>query len=185
MAPTLAQTNEPQMMQPLLKPGMPAPSLSFQTAGGGEWNVTTTTPRSLDLIAVYRGLFCPYCRGFISQLASRLDAFRNLGIDPVAVSVDDRAKAQQASAEWQLGDMNVGFGLSTEVIRPWNVFLTTREQSGQMQTFCEPAVLLVNRDKKVFAMLLQSIPAGRPDVGNLLDGLEFLAKQGFPIRGAA
>jgi peroxiredoxin len=173
------------MQQQLLTPGMSAPPLSFQTVGGMEWNVATTTPKSLDLIAVYRGLFCPYCRGFISQLASRRDAFRNLGIDPIAVSVDDRAKAQQASTEWQLGDMNVGFGLSTEGIRPWNVFLTTREQSGQMQTFCEPALLLVNRDKKVFAMLLQNIPAGRPDLDNLLEGLDFLAKQGFPIRGAA
>jgi peroxiredoxin len=166
-------------------PGMSAPSLSFPTTGGREWNVATTTPKSLDLIAVYRGLFCPYCRGFISELASHLDAFKNLGIDPIAVSVDDRAKAQQACTEWKVGDMDVGFGLSTEVIRPWNVFLTTREQSGEIQTFCEPALLLVNRDKKVFAMLLQSIPAGRPDLGNLLDGLNFLAKQGFPIRGAA
>jgi peroxiredoxin len=172
-------------MQLLLKPGMPVPALSFRTVGGEVWDVAKTAPQTLDLIAVYRGVFCPYCRGFISDLASRLDEFTHLGIHPVAVSVDGEGRAMQAVEEWGLGRMAVGFGLSAELIRPWNVFLTTREQDGESQTFCEPALLMVTPQKKVYALLTQSIPSGRPDLGNLLEGLAFLAKQGFPIRGAA
>jgi peroxiredoxin len=172
-------------MQLLLKPGMPVPALSFRTVGGEVWDVAKTAPHTLDLIAVYRGVFCPYCRGFISDLASRLDEFTHLGIHPVAVSVDGEGRAMQAVEEWGLGRMAVGFGLSAELIRPWNVFLTTREQDGELQTFCEPALLMVTPQKKVYALLTQSIPSGRPDLGNLLEGLAFLAKQGFPIRGAA
>jgi hypothetical protein len=81
--------------------------------------------------------------------------------------------------------MTVGYGLGIADARPWNVFITTREQGGQPVTFCEPALLMVNPQKHVYAMIIQSIPSGRPDLQNLLEGLEFLAKQGFPIRGSA
>ncbi len=174
-----------QTMQFQLKPGMPAPALSFKTLTGDYWNIKNTEPTGLDLIAVYRGLFCPYCRGFISALASQRESLGRLGITPIAVSMDDESKARQTKKEWNLGDMTLGYDVGIDDVRAWNIFLTTREQAGQMVTFCEPALLMVNPQKQIYAMILQSIPSGRPDLQNLLEGLEFLAKQGFPIRGSA
>jgi peroxiredoxin len=167
------------------RPGAVAPPLSFDTVGGVRWSLHETRPATLDLIAVYRGFFCPYCKDFISKLASRLPAFAERGIAVTAVSMDDKDRAARASKEWSLGALPVGYGISAETARQWNVFLTTREQEGRKVTFCEPAVFFVTPSKHIFAIMLQSIPCGRPDLGNLLDGIDYLGKQGYPIRGAA
>jgi peroxiredoxin len=172
-------------MEPRLKPGTASPILEFETLSAGQWSLDRTRPRALDLIAVYRGLFCPYCRAFISDLARRSKALNERGIDPVIVSMDDAERARKASAEWDLGEITVGFGLTLEAARRWNVFITQREQDNRLTTFCEPAVFLVRPDKRLFAMLLQSIPSGRPDLDNLLQGIDYLAEHGYPIRGSA
>jgi peroxiredoxin len=169
----------------MVKPGNPAPSLDIDTVQHGHWSLAKTVPPALDLIAIYRGSFCPYCKGFISAVATRLPAFRQRGIAPIAISMDNEERAQTASSEWNLAEIPVGFGLPLETARAWGLFLTTREQDGRTITFCEPAVAIITPDKRIFALLLQSVPCGRPDLDNLLDGLDFLARQGYPIRGAA
>jgi peroxiredoxin len=172
-------------MQPLLKPGMPAPPLAFETLNGNRWDLQETRPTGLDLIAVYRGVFCPYCKHFTSELAKRFSAFNERGFTPITVSMDDKSRAEAAATLWKLGGMEVGFGLTAEAIRPWGIFLTRREQEGEIRTFCEPALLMVRPDKTIFAMHIQSLPSGRPDLDDLLHGLVFLAQNGYPIRGSA
>jgi peroxiredoxin len=172
-------------MKMMLQPGDAAPPLSVLTVQGSHWSVEGTKPAAMDLIAIYRGSFCPYCKGFISQLAARRTAFSERGITTVAISMDSAENAAKASSEWGLQELQVGFGLTADVARSWGIFLTTRLDGNQSMTFCEPAMFLVKPDKKIYAVLAQSLPCGRPDLDNLIQGLDFLAKLGYPPRGAA
>jgi peroxiredoxin len=167
-----------------LKPSMPAPSLSFDTIGKGRWSLAETHPRALDLIAFYRGNFCPYCKDFISSLEARAPAFLERGIDLTAISMDPVDLADRSVSDWQLKSLVVGYGLDLQAARAWRLFVTSRASGQGTSTFCEPALMLITPDKRVYAMVLQSIPSGRPDLDNFLKGLDFLAEHGYPVRGA-
>jgi peroxiredoxin len=168
-----------------LKPGRPVPQLKVDTVLGRKWSLQDTSPRAFDLIAIYRGSFCSYCQEFVAELAADRSKFSARGIDILAVSMDNETNANWAVSEWQIGSVTMGYGLSIDQARDWDVFLTTREQNGQSITFCEPALFLVTPDKRLYAAIIQSIPCGRPDLSNLIRGLDFLASQNYPIRGAA
>jgi peroxiredoxin len=170
-------------MRHILQPGDAAPLLSVDTVQGAPWSLQRTAPAALDLVAIYRGAFCPFCKGFVSQLAARRSAFIERGILPIAISMDGKADAARAFEEWNLHELTIGYGLTIEAARRWGIYLTTRPEGEQLMTFCEPAVFLVRPDKKIYALLVQSLPCGRPDLDNLIQGLDFLAKQGFPARG--
>ena len=170
------------MMQ-MLQPGDAAPALIVETVQGAQWSLDRTAPAALDLIAIYRGAFCPFCKGFVSQLAARRAALVERGFMPIAISMDGRDNAARASQDWNLQELTIGYGLTTEAARRWGTYLTTRPEGEQSVTFCEPAIFLVRPNKKIYAVLVQSLPCGRPDLDNLVQGLDFLAKQGFPARG--
>jgi peroxiredoxin len=167
-----------------LKPSMSAPPLSLTLATGEPWSLSATTPKALDLIAFYRGDFCPYCRDFIRSLEARAPQFQGRGIDLTAVSMDSPELARKSVTDWDLSAVKVACGLSLEMARAWRIFVTTRQAETSLVTFNEPALVFVAPDKTIYAMMLQSIPCGRPDLDNLLGGIDFLAEHGYPTRGA-
>lgn len=167
-----------------LKPAMAAPPLSLNLASGEAWSLAETTPKALDLLAFYRGDFCPYCRDFIRALEAREAQFQSRGIDLTAISMDPAQLAQKSVADWGLNKVKVAYGLSLETARAWRIFVTTRQSEDSLVTFNEPAIVFVTPGKTIYAMMLQSIPCGRPDLDNLLSGMDFLAEHGYPARGA-
>ena len=166
-------------------PGSQVPAMCVETVQRGPWDLGLSGPSTFDLIAIYRGSFCPYCRGFIKQLNVRTLAFRARGIEPIAISMDDEQHARRAVREWGLETLTIGYGFSLRAAREWGVFVTSRIQEGVEVTFCEPALYLVTPQKTLYAVIIQSLPCGRPDLDNLLDGLDYLQKQGYPVRGSA
>jgi peroxiredoxin len=168
-----------------ISPGSKAPQLSFSTVDGQHWDLHVQKPRALTLVSFYRGLFCPYCKAFVTALNALTDEFRTRGIEPVAVSVDSLQSATAAVSEWQLSSFPVGYGLQISVARQWGLFVSEMARDAIVLQFSEPGLFLVRPDATVYAMMINSVPCGRPDLPSLLKGLDFLAQQGFPIRGAA
>jgi peroxiredoxin len=168
----------------ILTPGAQAPALRFDTAAG-TWALERQAPRSFTLVAFYRGVFCPYCRAFITTLDQLAEEFRRRGIEPVAVSVDSHENANAAIAQWKLTSLPVGYGLDLDVARQWGLFVTQVSRDGRMLRFTEPAVFLIRPGNEIYALLLSSLPCGRPDLPSLLEGLDYLAQQGYPARGSA
>jgi peroxiredoxin len=168
-----------------LTPGARAPALRFNTAGGSPWTLHDQAPRSFTLVAFYRGVFCPYCREFISSLDRLAGEFRSRGIEPVAVSVDPEEKAHAAIEQWNLTSLPIGYGLDLDVARQWGLFVSEVNRDGRTVRFTEPGVFLIRPRNEIYALLLSSLPCGRPDLPSLLAGLDFLAQQGYPARGTA
>jgi peroxiredoxin len=169
----------------ILTPGAQAPALRFHTAAGSTWTLDRQAPRSFTLVAFYRGVFCPYCRAFIATLDRLAGEYRSRGIEPVAVSVDTQENAKAAIAQWKLTSLPVGYGLDLDVARQWGLFVTQFNRDGRTVRFTEPGVFLIRPGNEIYAMLLNSLPCGRPDLPSLLEGLDYLAQQGYPARGSA
>jgi peroxiredoxin len=73
-------------LPPSLQPGQPAPDFSLPTIHReGTVSLADYKGRSALLLALFRGLYCPFCRRGISQLALTADKLAAAGVETLAV----------------------------------------------------------------------------------------------------
>jgi peroxiredoxin len=150
-----------------LLPRTKVPALSVPTVAGRTWVLSEQKPQRFTLIVFYRGLHCPVCRGYLGELVELLPEFRARGVEVVAVSSDVEERARRTAAEWQLGDLTVGYGLGLDAARTWGLFISTSrgmtsagiEEPAQ---FSEPGVFLVRSDGTLYWSIIQTMPFARP-----------------------
>jgi peroxiredoxin len=78
-----------------LQPGEPAPDFTLPAIHrDGQISLADYKGRSPLLLALFRGLYCPFCRRAIAQLALTEDKLKTLGVETLAVvaSPADRAR---------------------------------------------------------------------------------------------
>lgn len=172
-------------MPTTVKPGEDAPRLEVETLDAGGWRLSEQRPDAFTMVVFYRGLHCPVCRGYLRDLARRLDDFSTRGVDVLAVTGDVRERAEQAQRDWELGDLPLGYGLPTDVMRKWGLFVSRGIADGEPDAFGEPGLFLVKPDGSVFYEAINSMPFGRPSFAEILGGVDFVTEQGHPARGAS
>ncbi len=94
------------------KPQAQAPELHVETLDGGRWRLSDRKPDRFTMIVFYRGLHCPVCTSYISELNRKLDDFSSRGVEAIAVSGDPRERAERSRDKWKLDNITLGFGLS-------------------------------------------------------------------------
>ena len=70
----------------MMKPGAPFPKQNVPHLGGD--TLTVGAPRGgydWQLIVVYRGLHCPLCKTYLTQLEALQSRFHDNGIDVIAL----------------------------------------------------------------------------------------------------
>jgi len=167
----------------MLRPNTLAPPLEFPLADGRTWRLRDKRRGALTLISFFRGGFCKYCRAHLAELDAACPDFAGLGVDVVAVSVDDAASASRTMAQQPLTRLDLGYGLRLEDVRAFELFASRREVEGRSIVFAEPALVFIRPSGLVYAVWQNSMSCGRPDLASLCDGLQALAAQGFPTRG--
>lgn len=167
------------------KPGTQAPELAVETLEGATWRLSEQEPENFTLIVFFRGLHCPICRKQLQELIEKLDDFRANGVDVIAISGDQRDRAERAHKEWQLGDLRVGYGQSIESMRDWGLFISKAIKEGEPDLFGEPGLFLIRPDGAVYYEAIQSMPFARPPLGDLLGAISFVLKNDYPPRGEA
>lgn len=72
--------------RPPIGPGDPAPAFTLPAVGrDGTVSLQDYRGRSPLLLALFRGLYCPFCRRAIAQLGVTTDRLRALGVETLAV----------------------------------------------------------------------------------------------------
>ncbi|MDP2087555.1 MAG: redoxin domain-containing protein [Gemmobacter sp.] len=165
-----------------LMPATPAPALDVATANGG-WSLAAQTPTSFTVIAFYRGLHCPVCKGFLSELNRLVPDFAAAGAGVIAVSMDPADRAAKAVAEWGLDKLTVGYGLTEAQARDWNLYLTDSIKDAETPVFSEPGLFLVDAKGNLYLINIASMPFARPDVASLPAKISFAMANGYPARG--
>jgi alkyl hydroperoxide reductase subunit AhpC len=105
----------------MLKPRKPAPALEFDTVGGGRWSLAAQKPQSFTMVVFYRGLHCPVCRRYTSELNGMIEKFDKRG---------------------------VSYGVSIDKAREWGLYVSTSRgvtSAGieEPPLFAEPGLFLV------------------------------------------
>jgi peroxiredoxin len=171
-----------------LMPRQPVPSLEVPTIGGGRWSLAEQRPANFTLLVFYRGRHCPVCAKYLRELSATLGAFAERGVEAIALSSDGQERAEQAKADWKLGELTVGYDLPLDKAREWGLYLS----SGRGKTsigieeppvFSEPAVYLVRPDGTLYYGAVQTMPFARPHFDELLTAVDFALNKDYPARG--
>ncbi|WP_276943044.1 peroxiredoxin-like family protein [Ferrimicrobium acidiphilum] len=162
-----------------------APTLEVDLVGGGRFVLSAAAPERFTLVVFYRGWHCPICRGYLAQLDRAADELAGLGVEVVAVSGDDEARARRSVTEWGLARLRVGYGQSVDSMREWGLFVSRGVKEPEPELFGEPGVFLVRADGTIYMVVLNSMPAARPRVDDLVGAIRFFVERGYPARGEA
>ncbi len=74
---------------PRLENGQSFPSLQLPLVGGGTLSLPESLSGGFGVVLVYRGAWCPYCRGQLAAFSRAKDSLDAAGLKVAALSVDD------------------------------------------------------------------------------------------------
>lgn len=165
-------------------PRQKIPSLVVETVDGNVFNIEQRTPERFTMIVFYRGVHCPICKMQLRELRDKLDEFSERGVEVIAISADTLDRARRAKEEWNVGDVQIGYGLELSVARKWGLFISSaREGTEEPALFTEPAIYLIRPDGTLYFGSAQTMPFARPHFSDILKGIDFVVSKNYPARG--
>jgi peroxiredoxin len=168
-----------------LKPRGGVPALSLPLAGGGHFDLLSRRPRAFAMLVFYRGLHCPICRTYLRDLDRRIGEFGKAGVEAVAISTDDRPRAERSKTEWGLERLPVAYGLSIDEARGWGLFISAARDEDEPPLFAEPGLFLIGPDGTLYASSVQSMPFARPTFPEILQAVAFVTREKYLAPGEA
>ncbi len=164
-------------------PGQPFPAIDLARAGGGRITKDDLTGSFFTVLNVYRGLHCPRCKAQLADFGAHAEALAEAGVKIVSISTDPQDRAETAIAEWGLGDMPVGYGLTVEQARGLGLFISETIREAEPAFFAEAAVFLIQEDGVLWGSSVNTFPFMRPTAEMILDAAKVRKERSYPPRG--
>lgn len=169
-------------------PRQVAPELQVPTLSHGNFDLATQRPERLTLVCFYRGLHCPICTNYLKELERLTPAFRERGVETIAISSDDEARARAMAEKIGASHLRFGYGLSLGVARQWGLYISASRGKTSIgieepPLFSEPGVFMVKPDRTIYYLSVQSMPFVRPHFSEMVQALDFVIKSDYPARG--
>ena len=173
-----------------IKPRQAVPALEFDTIGDGRWSLAAQKPQNFTMVVFYRGLHCPVCRRYTSELNGMIGEFDKRGVATVITSTDPMERAEQAKVQWGLPGLKVGYGVSIEKAREWGLYVSTsrgKTSAGieEPPLFAEPGLFLVKPDGTLYWSNVSTMPFARPHFTDIAGAIDFAISKNYPARGEA
>ena len=171
----------------VLKPRQAAPQLLLDTLQG-EWNLGEQSPENFTMIVFYRGLHCPLCLKYLSELESALAKFSEAGVNVIAISSDDQERAEQTVKKAGLENTSLGYGLTAEQARAWGLHRSAGKGKTSIgieepDEFSEPGLFLIKPDNTLYWSNISTMPFARPNFAEILGAINFVVEKDYPARG--
>ena len=164
-------------------PGQPIPPMTLSKLGGGTIDIGSPRAR-WSMLVVYRGKHCPRCKRYLGKLNDMLPAWQAL-LDVVVVSGDTQAKAAADQAEFGW-DFDLCYGLTEAQMRALGLYVSDPLSDAETdRRFAEPGTFAMRPDGTLMLVDISNGPASRPDLEELLDGMNFNISNDRPTRGMA
>lgn len=161
-------------------PGKAMPSLLLSTLEAGSIDLAD---KGWKLVVVYRGAHCPICKKYLTELERLRERYLDNGIEPIAISADQAERARPFIAETGFSG-TVGVGLSIEQMKLLGVYISDpRSPEEAPAPFAEPAIFVTNADGGLQFVDKSNAPFVRPELEKVLEGIEFVRGNDYPIRG--
>lgn len=172
----------------MLIPRQKTPDLSVPLLGGGEFDLTTDNADLGTIVCFYRGLHCPICATYLKELERLTPDFAERGVKTLAVSSDGHERTEQMAQKVGGDTLRYGYDLSLTNAREWGLYISTSRGKTSIgieepALFSEPGLFLVNTDRTLYYMSIQTMPFVRPHFSELLGAIDFAIDKSYPARG--
>jgi peroxiredoxin len=142
------------------------------------------------MVVFYRGLHCPVCRRYTTELNGMIGEFDKRGVSTVITSTDLPERAADAKEKWGLPNLIVGYGISIEKAREWGLYISTSRgvtSAGveEPPLFAEPGLFLVKPDGTLYWANISTMPFARPHFADIAGAIDFALSKNYPARGEA
>ena len=171
----------------VLKPRQSVPSLDVDTQEGS-WSLADQSPENFTMVVFYRGLHCPICSKYIGELNKLAGDFAEIGVSTLVLSGDDRERAEKAKQDWELSNLEIGYGVSAEQTRDWGLHRSagrglTSIGIEEPAEFSEPGLFIIQPDNTLYWAQISTMPFARPHFREIIGALKFAMEKDYPARG--
>ncbi len=172
----------------MLMPRRKTPDLKLETVDGAGFDLAAETSERGTVICFYRGLHCPICATYLGEFEKQAAAFAERGVGAVAVSSDERDRAEAMAEKVGASKVRFAYGLPLPVARDWGLYISTSRGKTSLgieepALFSEPGLFLVGADQSLYYGAVQTMPFVRPHFSELVSALDFAIERNYPARG--
>ncbi|MEM9250032.1 MAG: peroxiredoxin-like family protein [Pseudomonadota bacterium] len=172
----------------MLIPRQKTPGLSLPTLSHGTFDLSTEGSERGTVICFYRGLHCPICANYLSELEKRVDDFADRGVSTIAVSSDGKERTEAMAEKINAKNLRFGYDLALSVAKDWGLYISTSRGKTSIgieepALFSEPGLFMVTPQQTLYYGSVQTMPFVRPHFSELVSALDFAIANEYPARG--
>ncbi len=167
----------------IILPGTKAPNLNIKTTDDKSWSLGQQNPENFTILIFYRGVHCPVCKKTLEDLNNKLSKFEDKGTSVLALSMDSEERAKKSKDEWDIENVELGYGLSAEDAISWGLYLSESISDKEPRLFSEPGLFILKPDQTLYAASIQTMPFARPALDDVLGAIDFILEKDYPARG--
>ena len=172
----------------MLMPRKKTPDLTLPLVGGATFDLAAETSERGTVICFYRGLHCPICARYLTELEAQTPEFAKRGVTTVAVSSDDAERGQAMAEKIGAKALRVAYGLPLATAKEWGLYISTSRGKTSIgieepALFSEPGLFMVGPDQALYYASVQTMPFVRPSFSELVSSLDFAIEKNYPARG--
>ena len=167
-----------------LEAGAPFPSITKSALDGSTRDLSKPLDgKDWQMVVVYRGRHCPLCTRFLNEITEYKARLEAINIDLVAVSGDSQEQLEEHTSRLEV-NFPLFFGLTLEEMKSLGLYIShPRSEQETDHPFAEPGLYVINEHGTLQVVDISNNPFVRPDLENLVSGLEWIRKNDYPIRG--
>ncbi|WP_120500690.1 peroxiredoxin-like family protein [Roseovarius sp. EL26] len=172
----------------MLFPRQKTPDLTVPTLDHGAFDLASETSERGTVICFYRGLHCPLCATYLTELEKRVSDFSEHGVNTIAISSDGEERTRAMADKIGATSLRFGYDLSLEKAREWGLFISTSRGKTSIgieepELFSEPGLFMVTPEQTLYYGSVQTMPFVRPHFSELVGALDFAIANNYPARG--
>ncbi|MFK8034328.1 MAG: peroxiredoxin-like family protein [Hyphomicrobiales bacterium] len=172
----------------MLIPRQKTPDLNVSTLDHGMFDLAKETSKVGTVICFYRGLHCPICANYLTELEKRVPEFAERGVGVIALSTDGQERTRDMADKISAKQLRFGYDLSLEKAREWGLYISTSRGKTSIgieepALFAEPGLFMVTPQQTLYYGSTQTMPFVRPHFSELVSALDFAIANDYPARG--
>lgn len=119
-----------------------------------------------------------------AQLDRAAEKLSAMGVEAIAVSGGTQQRAEASVADWKLARPRTAYSQDVASMREWGCS-SARGKDPEPDVSGEPGIFLIRPDGTIYMVALNSMPAARPRIDDVVQAIEFFIEKSYPPRGEA
>ncbi|WP_298839640.1 peroxiredoxin-like family protein [uncultured Roseobacter sp.] len=172
----------------MLMPRQKVPDLRLPTLDHGDFDLSSDGSERGTVVCFYRGLHCPLCATYLTELEKRTADFAERGVKTIAVSSDGEERTRAMAEKIGAATLRFGYDLSLAKAREFGLYISTSRGKTSIgieepALFSEPGLFLITPEQTLYYGSVQTMPFVRPHFSELVGAMDFAIANSYPARG--